>query len=53
MLMSQAPGAFILLGILLGLINWKNQRKAKKAGHLWSPPSLSCSTCKLCGSVKE
>ena len=53
MLMSQAPGAFILLGILLGLINWKNQRKAKKSGQPWSPPGLDCRQCNLCDLGKK
>jgi electron transport complex protein RnfE len=53
MLMSQAPGAFILLGILLGLINWKNQRKAKKEGRLWTPPGLDCRQCNLCDLGKK
>jgi electron transport complex protein RnfE len=53
MLMSQAPGAFILLGILLGLINWMNQRKAKKAGRPWSPPGLDCRQCNLCDLGKK
>lgn len=53
MLMSQAPGAFILLGVLLGLINWKNQKKAKKAGRPWSPPGLDCHQCNLCDLGKK
>lgn len=53
MLMSQAPGAFILLGILLGIINWMNQRKAKKAGRPWSPPGLDCRQCNLCDLGKN
>lgn len=48
MVMGQAPGAFILLGIFLGLINWANMRKAKKEGRSYAPPGLSCSTCNLC-----
>ncbi len=53
MLISQAPGAFILLGILLGLINWKNQRAAKKEGRPWSPPGLDCRQCSLCDLEKK
>lgn len=48
MLMGQAPGAFILLGVFLGIINWVNIRKAKKQGRDYTPPGLSCSTCNLC-----
>ncbi|MCU0858463.1 MAG: electron transport complex subunit E, partial [Pontiellaceae bacterium] len=53
MLMSQAPGAFILLGILLGIINWNNQRKARKAGRSWSAPGLDCRRCNLCDLGKK
>ena len=48
MLMGQAPGAFILLGIFLAIINWVNIRKARKQGRDYTPPGLSCSTCNLC-----
>ena len=48
MLMSQAPGAFILLGIFLGLINWANLRKAKKEDREYVPRGLSCDTCNIC-----
>ena len=48
MLMGQAPGAFILLGVFLGIINWVNIRKAKKNGHEYTPSGLDCSTCNLC-----
>ncbi|MBI9021355.1 MAG: electron transport complex subunit E [Verrucomicrobia bacterium] len=53
MLMGQAPGAFILLGIFLGIINWRNIRKAKKEGRSYTPPGLSCSTCNLCDLGKD
>ena len=53
MLMGQAPGAFILLGLLFGLINWKNQRKARKEGRPWSPPGLGCRQCNLCDLGKQ
>lgn len=52
MVMGQAPGAFILLGIFLGIINWNKQRKAKKAGHDWTPPGLDCRQCNLCNLEK-
>ncbi len=48
MLMDQAPGAFILLGIFLGVINWNKLRKAKKEGRDWNPPALDCQQCNLC-----
>jgi len=53
MLMGQAPGAFILLGVFLGIINWNAIRKAKKAGQSYTPPGLSCSTCNLCDLGKD
>lgn len=48
MLMGGAPGAFILLGIFLGIINWIKLRKAKKEGRDWTPPGLDCHQCNLC-----
>lgn len=48
MLMNQAPGAFILLGIFLGLINWSRMRSENKKGRLWTPPGLDCKQCSLC-----
>ncbi len=48
MLMGQAPGAFILLGVFLGIINWVKLRKAKKEGRDWTPPGLDCHQCNLC-----
>jgi electron transport complex protein RnfE len=53
MLMGQAPGAFILLGILLAIINWNNMRKAKKAGRPWNPPGIDCYQCNLCDFEKK
>ncbi|MGE4488313.1 MAG: electron transport complex subunit RsxE [Kiritimatiellales bacterium] len=53
MLMGQAPGAFILLGIFLGIINWNAMRKAKKKGHDWTPPGLDCRQCNLCDLGKK
>ena len=53
MLMGQAPGAFILLGVFLGIINWFNIRKAKKEGRSYTPTGLSCSSCNLCDLGKD
>jgi electron transport complex protein RnfE len=53
MLMGQAPGAFILLGILLAAINWNNMRKAKKEGRAWNPPGIDCYQCNLCDFGKK
>ncbi len=49
LLMSQAPGAFILLGILLAVINGFNIRKARKKGEGYRPPAtLDCRHCNIC-----
>lgn len=53
MLMGQAPGGFILLGILLAVINWNSRRKARKADRPWSPPGLDCRQCNLCDFGKK
>lgn len=53
MLMGQAPGAFILLGILLAVINRSNMRKARKAGRPWNPPGIDCYQCNLCDFGKK
>jgi electron transport complex protein RnfE len=53
MLMGQAPGAFILLGVFLGIINWNKQRKAKREGREWTPPGLDCRQCNLCNLGKD
>ncbi len=49
LLMNQAPGAFILLGILLAVINGFNIRKARKKGEGYRPPAtLDCRHCNIC-----
>ncbi len=49
LLMSQAPGAFILLGIILAVINAFNIRKARKKGEGYHPPAnLDCRHCNIC-----
>lgn len=53
MLLGQAPGGFILLGILLAAINWNNMRQAKKAGRPWTPPGVDCHQCNLCDFGKK
>ncbi len=53
MLMSQAPGAFILLGIFLGLINLANIHKAKKEGRNYVPAGMDCRQCNLCNLGKD
>lgn len=54
LLPSAAPGAFILLGIILGTINYFNYRKAVKAGKIYVPPKgLDCRHCNICTSVSD
>ena len=48
MLMTSAPGAFIILGIFLAGMNALNMRKAKKAGKTYTPPGLDCRQCNIC-----
>ncbi len=48
MLMTSAPGAFIILGLFLAGMNALNMRKAKKEGKSFKPASLSCSSCNIC-----
>ncbi|MFA4944493.1 MAG: electron transport complex subunit E [Lentisphaeria bacterium] len=43
------PGAFITLGLLLGLMNWYQARKAARQGRSFKPPeTMNCAHCKLC-----
>lgn len=48
MLMTSAPGAFIILGLFLAGMNALNMRKAKKEGTSYKPQSMDCSTCNIC-----
>jgi electron transport complex protein RnfE len=48
MLMTSAPGAFIILGLFLAGMNALNMRKAKKEGKTYTPPGLDCRTCNIC-----
>lgn len=48
MVMGQAPGAFILLGILLSIINWVHLRKAKRNDTPWVAPAADCRSCNIC-----
>ena len=48
MLMTSAPGAFIILGLFLAGMNAMNMRKAKKAGKSYKPTTMDCSTCNIC-----
>jgi electron transport complex protein RnfE len=48
MLMTSAPGAFIILGVFLAGMNWLNMRKARKEGKTYTPPGLDCRQCNIC-----
>ena len=48
MLMTSAPGAFIILGIFLAGMNGLNMRKAKREGKIYTPPGLDCRKCNIC-----
>lgn len=48
MLMTSAPGAFIILGLFLAGMNALNMRKAKKRGTSYKNASLDCSSCNIC-----
>ncbi|MBR4253604.1 MAG: electron transport complex subunit E [Lentisphaeria bacterium] len=47
--MGQAPGGFILLGLILAGMNLLNMHKAKKAGVRYEPPAeFDCRHCSIC-----
>ncbi len=49
LLPAAAPGAFIIVGILLGIRNYTARRKAVKSGRLYIPPQgLDCRHCSIC-----
>ena len=49
MLPSSSPGAFIILGFFLAIMNWMAIRKAEKAGKTYTPPAgFDCKHCNLC-----
>ena len=49
MLLSQSPGAFIVLGLFLAGMNWINIRKAEKSGEIYLPPKdFDCKHCNIC-----
>lgn len=53
LLPSSAPGAFIIVGVILALRNYFKSRAAIKAGKLYVPPSgLDCRHCNIC-SLKD
>lgn len=48
MLMTSAPGAFIILGLFLAGMNVYNMRKAAAEGKTYKPAHMSCNSCNIC-----
>lgn len=49
LLPSSAPGAFIILGVLLAGMNYLNIRKSIKSGKVYVPPQgMDCRHCNIC-----
>ena len=49
LLPSAAPGAFIIVGVILAAKNYFNRRAAIRAGRLYVPPrGLDCHHCSIC-----
>lgn len=53
MFFKQAPGAFIVLGLFLAIMNALNMRKAKRNGTNYKPAKMDCSSCNLCDLGKD
>ncbi len=54
LLPSAAPGAFIIVGVILAAKNYFSRRKAIKEGRLYVPPAgLDCHHCRICLPTKE
>lgn len=52
-LMQFAPGAFMVLGLFMAVVNHLKRRKAAKLGKRYEPPAeLNCATCHICSSGK-
>ena len=47
-IMVEAPGAFIVLGSLLALMNFWMFRQARRKGLEATPPVTACGSCNLC-----
>jgi electron transport complex protein RnfE len=53
MILKQAPGAFVVLGLFLAGMNFYNMRKAKKQGVKFTTPvELDCKNCCICKLVE-
>lgn len=49
-----APGAFIIVGVLLAVKSYFKRRAAVKAGKLYVPPKgLDCHLCQVCSLTKQ
>ena len=54
LLPGAAPGAFIIVGAILGVKSYFNRRSAVKAGKLYIPPAgLDCRNCRICSVSEE
>ena len=54
LLPTSAPGAFIIVGVLLAIRNYLKSRAAIKAGKLYVPPAgLDCRHCNICSLQKN
>ena len=54
MLPSSVPGAFIILGCLMALMNYMNFKKSLKSGKVYIPPAgLDCKHCNICSLNSE
>ena len=54
LLPGAAPGAFIIVGAILGIKSYFNRRAAVKAGKLYIPPAgLDCRNCRICSIDEE
>ena len=49
LLPGAAPGAFIIVGVILAVKSYCNRRAAVKAGKLYVPPrGVDCRNCRIC-----
>jgi electron transport complex protein RnfE len=54
LLPTSAPGAFIIVGVILAVRNYLKSRAAIKAGKLYVPPAgLDCRHCNICSLQKN
>ena len=54
LLPAAAPGAFIIVGVILGVRNHFRRTAAIRAGKLYVPPSeIDCGNCHICSADKE